>query len=115
MSVIVVFPDGTDWFKAHWVFRQFAQDVSARYSSDAEVCKTVEEAEAPSALHFKEMNDGLRGRVMEALGVVATETIKGTIAGWRPHNAKEHALYCGAVSELAKCLRDQDNTSASSG
>ena len=42
MSVIIVFPDGTDWFKANWVFRQLAQDVSDHYSSDAEVCKAVE-------------------------------------------------------------------------
>ena len=42
MSVIIVFPDGTDWFKANWVFRQLAHDVSDRYSSDAEVCNTMD-------------------------------------------------------------------------
>jgi hypothetical protein len=26
MSVIIVFPNGTDWFKANWVFQQLAQD-----------------------------------------------------------------------------------------
>jgi hypothetical protein len=115
MSVIIVFPDGTDWFKANWVFRQLAQDVSDRSSSDAEVCKAVEAAEALSALDLKKMNDGLRRRVMEALATVAMGTIKGTIAGWRPNDAKEHALYCEAVSELAKCLAGQDNIGASSG
>jgi hypothetical protein len=115
MSVIIVFPDGTDWFKANWVFRQLAQDVSDRYSSDAEVCKAVEVAEALGALDLKEMNDGLRRRVMEALTTVARDTIKGIIAGWRPHDAKEHALYCEPVSELAKGLKGQDNIGASSG
>src|ERR1700688_4412511 len=71
MSVIIVFPDGTDWFKANWVFRQLAQDVSDRYSSDAEVCTVVEVAEALSALDLKKMNDGLRRRVMKALTTVA--------------------------------------------
>jgi hypothetical protein len=115
MSVIILFPDGTDWFKANWVFRQLAQDVSDRYSSDAEVCNALEVAEALGALDLKKMNDGLRIRVIEALTTVATDTIKGIIAGWRPHDAKEHALYCEAVSELAKCLKRQDNTGALSG
>jgi hypothetical protein len=115
MSVIIVFPDGTDWFKANWVFRQLARDVSDRYSSDAEVCKAVEVAEAIGALDLKEMNDGLRRRVMEALTTVATDTIKGIIAGWRPHNEKEHALYCEAISELTKCLEGRNNIGASSG
>jgi hypothetical protein len=65
--------------------------------------------------NLKKMNDGLRRRVMDALAAVAMDTIKGTIAGWRPHDAKEHALYCEAVSELAKCLKGQDNIGASSG
>jgi hypothetical protein len=101
--------------KGNWIFRQLAQDVSDHYSRDAAVCKVVEVAEALGALDLKKMNDGLRRRVMEALTGVAMETINGTIAGWRPHNTKEHALYCEAVSELAECLKGQDNKGASSG
>ena len=112
MSVIIVFPNGADWFKANWVFRQLAQDVSERYGSDAEVCKAVEAAEALNALDLNKMSDGLRKRVMEALSAVAMDTIEGTIAGWRPHDAEEHALYCEAVSELSKCLKSQDNIGA---
>jgi hypothetical protein len=112
MSVIIVFPHGRDWFKANWVFRQLAQDVSDRYSNDAELCKTLEVAEALGTLDLKEMDDGLRRRIMGALRAVAMDTIEGTIAGWRPHDAKEHALYCEAVSELAKCLKGQDNIGA---
>lgn len=115
MSGIIVLPDGTDWFKANWVFRQLAQDVSERYGSDTEICKAMEVAEALGALDLKKMNDGLRKRVMEALTAVAMDTIGGSIAGWRPHDAKEHSLYCEAVSELAKCLKTQDNIGASFG
>lgn len=93
MSVLIVFPDGPDWFKANWVFRQLAEDVSNRYRSDPEVCKAVEVAEALGTLDLKEMKTDLRRRVMEALSVVATDTINGSIAGWRPHDRKEHALY----------------------
>lgn len=114
MSVIIVFPDGTDWFKANWVFRQLAQDVSERYRSDVEVCKAVEVAETLGALDLKKMNKSVRRRVIEALRAVAVDTIKGTVAGWRPRDAKEHALYCEAVSELAERLEDQGNVAASS-
>jgi hypothetical protein len=115
MSVIIVFPDGTDWFKANWVFRQLAHDVSDRYNSDVEVCKAMEVAQALGGLDLKAMNDGLRRRVMKALTSVALDTVEGTIAGWRPGDAKEHPQYCEAVSELAKCLGGQNDNSASSG
>src|SRR4029077_18495932 len=60
------------------------QDVSDRYSNDAELCKTLEVAEALGTLDLKEMDDGLRRRIMGALRAVAMDTIEGTIAGWRP-------------------------------
>jgi hypothetical protein len=44
----------------------------------------------------------------------ALDTIDGTIAGRRPRDAREHALYCEAVSELARCLEGQHNSLASS-
>ena len=115
MSVIIVFPDGTDWFKANWVFRQLADDVYDRYNNDAEVCEAVKVAQALGALDLKAMDDGLRIRVIEALTAVAMDTTKGIIAGWRPDDAKEHALYCEAISELAKALKSQNNVGASSG
>jgi len=102
MSVLIKFPNGTDWFKANWVFRQLAKGVSDRYSGDVDVCKAMKMAEAIGTLDMQQMNEGLRGKVMEALSVVAKATIEGSISGLRPHDPKEHALYCEAVSELAK-------------
>jgi len=104
MSVLIVFRDGSEWFKANWVFRQLARDVSDRYSSDAEVCKALNVAEALGTLDLKKMENDLSRRVMGALSVVGADTLNGSIAGWRPHDAKEHALYCEAVSELTKRL-----------
>ena len=114
MSVIIVLPDGTDWFKANWVFRQLAHDVSDRYNSDTEVCDAIEAAQALGTLDLKAMNEGIRRRLMEALLDVAMDTVEGIIAGWRPDDPKEHALYCEAVSELAKSLAGQNNIGTSS-
>jgi hypothetical protein len=75
----------------------------------------MEVAEALGTLDLTKMNEGLRRRVMGALTAVALDTITGTLAGWRPHDVKEHTLYCEAVSELAKCLKGQSNIGASSG
>jgi hypothetical protein len=107
MSVIIVFPNGRDWFKANWVFRQLAQDITTRHSNDAELCKVFEVAEALGGLDLKQMDDGQRKRVMEAMRHVALDTVSGAIGGWRPNDPKEHAMYCDAVSELAKLIEDQ--------
>jgi len=105
MSVIIVFPDGTDWFKGNWVFRQLAHDLSDRYNSDAEVCNAVEAAQALGALDLKAMNDGLRRRVMEALSAVAMDTIKGIIAGWRPDDAKSTHCIARQFQNSRKALQ----------
>jgi hypothetical protein len=110
MSVVIVFPSGTDWFKANWVFRQLAQDVSSRYRNDAGICKPLELAQAVGSLDLKGMDVELRSKVMEAIRTVAAETISGAIDGWRPHDQKEHEMYCEALSELAKLIEHQRST-----
>ena len=50
MSVIIVFPNGTDWFRANWVFRQLAGDVSVHYRNDDSVCKALESADVKQKL-----------------------------------------------------------------
>jgi hypothetical protein len=75
----------------------------------------MEVAEALGTLDLTKMNEGLRSRLMWVLTAVASDTITGTLAGWRPHDVKERPLYCEAVSELAKCLKGQSNIGASSG
>ena len=114
MSVIIVFANGRDWFKANWVFRQLAQDISNRYRNDGELCKALEVAQALGCLDLKNMGDDLRGRIVGALRAVALDIISGAIAGWRPLEPKEHAMYCEAVSELAELIEGQPNISASS-
>jgi hypothetical protein len=112
MSVIIVFPNGTDWFKANWVFRQLAGDVSVRYRNDDSVCKALESAQALGSLDLKDMDEDLRRKVMQAIKTVAEETISGTIAGWRPHDEGGHAMYREALSELAKLVEEQQSSAA---
>src|SRR5215469_6297537 len=107
MAVLIKFPDGTDWFKANWVFRQLASDVADRFQDDVDVCTELKMAEANGMLDLRKMNDGMRKKLEGTLLTVVKGTIEGSIAGWRPHDAKVHALYCEAVSELAKGLEGQ--------
>ena len=110
MSVIIVFPNGTDWFRANWVFRQLAGDVSVRYRNDDSVCKALESAEALGSLDLKDMDEELCRKVMQAIKTVAEETMSGTIEGWRPHDKGGHAMYREALSELAKLVMQQQNS-----
>jgi hypothetical protein len=88
--VIIAFPNGEDWFKANWVFRQLAEDVSQRNRNDNDVCKELELA--------------------QAIKTVVDDTISGTIEGWRPQDKPGHAMYCEALTELAKLIEQQQQT-----
>jgi len=107
MSVSVVFPNGTEWFKANWVFRQIVEDVSARYQNDEGIRTALELAQALGSLDLKQMDGHMRDKVMHAIRTIAKETVSGTIKGWRPGHQSEHAIYCEALSELAQLIDQQ--------
>jgi len=107
MSVSIVFPNGTEWFKANWVFRQIVEDVSARYQNDEGIRTALELAQTLGSLDLKQMDGHLRHIVMQAISTIAEETASGTIKGWRPDDQREHAMYCEALSELAQLIRQQ--------
>lgn len=44
------------------------------------------------------------GRWWDVSTAVAEETVSGTIKGWRPDDQREHTMYCGAFSELARLI-----------
>ena len=110
MSVIIVFPNGTDWFRANWVFRQLAGDVSVRYRNDDSVCKALESAEALGSLDFKDMDEELCRKVMQAIKTVAEETISGTIEGWRPHDEGPRNVSRGVVGAGDAHQQQQNST-----
>ena len=44
--VIIQFKNGTDWYKANWVFRQLRADVAEAFPDDLELTTEMEKAEA---------------------------------------------------------------------
>jgi hypothetical protein len=70
MSVSIVFPNGTEWFKANWVFRQIVEDVSARYQNDEGIRTALELAQALGSLDLKQMDGHLRHKVMQAIRTI---------------------------------------------
>lgn len=108
--VIIAFPNGEDWFKANWVFRQLAEDVSQRNRNDNDVCKELELAQAYGLLDLRTMDTDLRRKMMQAIKTVVDDTISGTIEGWRPQDKPGHAMYCEALTELAKLIEQQQQT-----
>lgn len=79
----------------------------------AEVCNALESAQAFGSLDLKRMDEQLRSNVMQALETVAEEAISGAIDGWRPHDQKDHAMYCEALSEKLVQLIEQQRNAAS--
>ena len=56
MSVAIVFPNGTDWFKANWGFRQLAEDTTSHHREDDGICNALEEPLALGCLDLKKMD-----------------------------------------------------------
>lgn len=107
MSVIIVFPNGTDWFKANWVFRQLAEDVSKSYPLDTEVNAEMEKAQAIGALFLNEMEKSLVSKVTDSLRTVAQDTLDGKIDGWRAEDECGHRMYLESLTELLNLLQQQ--------
>jgi hypothetical protein len=79
-----------------------------RYRNDDGIRKMLESAQAMGSLNLAKMDEDSRSKVMQAIKTVGEETINGTIAGWRPHDHKDHALYCEALSELVSRIQQQN-------
>jgi len=105
--VIIVFSNGTEWFKANWVFRQLAEDVATAFPLDQEVNFEIEKAQAIGALFLKDMDEPLRLRVTERLRTVAQRTLDGEIDGWRRDDADGHRMYLESLSELLALINAQ--------
>jgi hypothetical protein len=77
--IIIRFKDGSDWFKANWVFRQLASDVVATFPGDTALKSIMEEAEAVGALFLNSMQTEAAAATIGAIEKVAQETIDGQI------------------------------------
>jgi hypothetical protein len=107
MSVIIVFPNGAGWFKANWVFRQLAVDVSKYCGSDSDLNEELEAAQALGALFLDRMERPLGSRIVESLRSVAQDTLDGRIDGWRKTDKREHQIYRECLAELLSLLKQQ--------
>jgi hypothetical protein len=104
--VIIALPDGRDWYKANWAFRQLVQDISQRFGNDNELCKILDLAQAYGMLDLKGMPIELACRVSEAMSAVIRATQRSEIQGWRPEDQNGREMYLQALAELADLLRE---------
>ena len=107
--VIVIFQNGSDWFKTNWVFRQFSRDTIARFTEHSELKDTLETAQAFGMLNLAS-NEGPVMATVQKLKVAATETVSGAIKGWaatQPEDIDGRRLYLGAIRELLDLIEQQ--------
>ena len=108
--VIISFADGSDWFKANWVFRQLVYDVSQSYPEDDELINKLEQAQSLGALFPDSLKEGgLGSRILQALKKASEETLRGNETTEDMKNADPGGLqmYREAIAELLAVLNKQ--------
>jgi len=106
--VIIKFQDGSDWFKANWVFKQLAEDTLAAFPNDGALRLVLEKAQALGGLFFDSMEAEAATSTLDAIKKVAEETIHGNIQGWkqiRPEDKDGQQMYLESIDELLKVLK----------
>ncbi len=101
--VVIAFPNGNEWCKANWTFRQLAADVAIRYS-DQDVRECLERAEGVGLLDIRNMDKTRAAKLTVALKRIAQDTIKGVVAGWRPEDRAGAQMYRDAMVELLAAI-----------
>ena len=108
--VIISFRNGTDWYKANWVFRQLSEGVAELFPGDAEVNLAMERAQAFGALCLDKLEVELASRIVRAIGAAVEQTLEGKIQGWKtivPGNMDLQRQYLESMTELLGLLRKQ--------
>lgn len=105
MSVIIRLPNGGEWFRANWMFRQLASDVNAFSREDRDVHLALDRAEAYGMLDLQSLDAHLAARLISALEHVAQATRDGRIEGWRPSDSEGREMYLRSLSELAELIK----------
>ena len=110
--VIIKLQDGTDWFKANWIFRQLAKDTIATFPDDHELKLTMERSQALGGLFLDSMESDASIATLTAIRKVAAETLAGKIPGWKkanPEDIKGQEMYLRSIAELLDLINCQDN------
>jgi hypothetical protein len=106
--VIISLPNGAEWYKANWVFRQLQKDVAGLYPGDREVNLELERAGALGGLALEFIEEGLRGRILDAIKTVASATVQGDIPGWtheKPNDMEGQKMYIESMRELLDAIK----------
>jgi len=109
--IIIKFKDGSDWYKANWVFRQLAKDTSEAFPNDAILNLALEEAQAFGALYPDSMEDAAAAVILMSIGKVAKDTLEGSILGLeRAFSGDDEGrrMYLQAISELVEMLKKRE-------
>ncbi len=101
--VVIAFPNGNEWCKANWAFRQLAADVATRYP-DRDLRECLERAEAVGLLDIRNMDQVRSAKLTAALRDIAHDTVEGTLAGWRPEDHAGAQMYRDAMAELLAAI-----------
>jgi hypothetical protein len=108
--IIIKFQDGTDWFKANWIFRQLAADTITAFPNDSALKQTLEKAQALGGLFLESVEADAAAAVVRALAKVAEDTVAGRIPGWKktkPEDEEGQELYLKSVAELLDLINKQ--------
>lgn len=107
--VIIKFPNGSDWWKANWIYRQIVEDALALFPNDRELEFRLRQGEGFGRLSLatETGKDSAQvetnTRILTALKKVAEETLAGRIKGWaktHPDDIDGTRMYGEALSEL---------------
>lgn len=112
--IIISFQNGTDWYKANWIFRQFAQDLLEQFPDDVNLKLLMEQAEALGGVSLDSVNEDIAAEALIAMKTVAEETIRGKIQGWRrtkPDDEKGQQMYIKSITELLDAINKQVGSS----
>jgi hypothetical protein len=103
--MIIVFPDGSDWDRANWVFRRFAEDILETVPDDPELREELEKAQAFGTLFLDKMEPDLQRRVMEIMKDVAMLTMAEARKWMVDQRGDEVVLqYVSSILELLNML-----------
>jgi hypothetical protein len=108
--VIITFQSGADWYKANWIFRQFAKDVSKRFPTEAELTYLLEQAEAFGGLSLDTLEKDKASRMLKVIKEVAADITEGKIIGWlgtKPEDKDGQAMYLRSIAELLALAKEE--------
>lgn len=110
LMVIIVFPDGTDWYRPNWIFRQLAEDTMRAFPQDDALRLNLEVGQSHGALFLNRMEPDVANATIKAIKWVVEETVQDRIQGWkqaRPEDKDGHRMYAESMEELLNILRQQ--------